>query len=309
MVEAPLTALFLPSLRKDARIALESFSELESMLRGMAVRGRAAWPVVDVTDAAFLTYLAERVPSRSPDAYLAGARAEDLFLACGCLHHDPAALRMFDERFLGPTARALSRLNQGTLAQDDSLQAVREILLVGRGGRAPGLARFGGRGDLLGWVRAAAIRIAMRSERKSRTEDPLSSTLEYASSVEGADPELSYLRSVHGETFDAALADSLASLPPRQRSLLRLHYHQGLTIDELAGLYRIHRSTAARWVADARHDFVDATRFALLERLQVGPSTLRSLARALKSELDTTLSRMLSRSSDRREHLASLPKP
>jgi hypothetical protein len=46
----------------------------------------------------------------------------------------------------------------------------------------------------------------------------------------------------------------------RARNLLRQHVLDGLTIDELARLYRAHRATCARWLADARSELALHTR-------------------------------------------------
>jgi RNA polymerase sigma-70 factor, ECF subfamily len=44
----------------------------------------------------------------------------------------------------------------------------------------------------------------------------------------------------------------LALLSQEERKLLRLHFAQGLTIDQLGLVYDVHRSTTARWIASAR---------------------------------------------------------
>ena len=53
-----------------------------------------------------------------------------------------------------------------------------------------------------------------------------------------------------------AFSRVLGQLAPEQRSLLRLHYVDGLTMDQLSRLYKTPRSTVARHVAAVREDIL-----------------------------------------------------
>lgn len=66
----------------------------------------------------------------------------------------------------------------------------------------------------------------------------------------GGDPELSHLKATFAAEFKFALTLAIDELSVRDRNLLRQSVLDGLTIDQLGKLYRVHRATAARWVDD-----------------------------------------------------------
>ena len=67
----------------------------------------------------------------------------------------------------------------------------------------------------------------------------------------------------------------------------------GLSIDQLAAFYRVHRATTARWIEAARQAVLDGTRKELIRRLQLSRSELDSVMRLIGSQLDVSLSRVL----------------
>jgi RNA polymerase sigma-70 factor (ECF subfamily) len=113
------------------------------------------------------------------------------------------------------------------------------------------------------------------------------------------DPRLDDLRRRYRGDFAAAFRAALAALPVRERNLLRQHHMDGLTIDQLAGLYRVHRATAARWVARARTTLSGETRRRLMERLGVATQDADSIIRLVRSQLDLSLSAAPGPASDR----------
>jgi RNA polymerase sigma-70 factor (ECF subfamily) len=109
----------------------------------------------------------------------------------------------------------------------------------------------------------------------------------------GDDPELTYLKAVYRTAFREAFAAAIGSLEARDKSLLRQHLVDGLTIDELAPIYGVHRATAARWVASARELLLQRVRREFAERARVSDRELRSVLRLVESRLDLTLQRLL----------------
>jgi len=87
--------------------------------------------------------------------------------------------------------------------------------------------------------------------------------------------------------------DALAELPPHDRSLLRLHYIEGLSLDRLAVMERVHRATVARWLSDARSTVLSRVRTLLAERLKLSGHEGESLLRFVRSRLDLSLRRAL----------------
>ncbi len=74
--------------------------------------------------------------------------------------------------------------------------------------------------------------------------------------------------------------------------MLRGHFVGGLTIDDLAGRYGVHRATAARWIAAARDRLLVATRRAAAARLESTDAEVDSLMHLVASQLEFSLSRL-----------------
>jgi RNA polymerase sigma-70 factor (ECF subfamily) len=71
-----------------------------------------------------------------------------------------------------------------------------------------------------------------------------------------------------------------------------------MSIDRLAVAYAVGRSTAARWLADARATLLEETRRDLHERLRVTPSEIRDLGQALDGEIEVSVLRLLESRAD-----------
>jgi RNA polymerase sigma-70 factor (ECF subfamily) len=97
----------------------------------------------------------------------------------------------------------------------------------------------------------------------------------------------------HRALFKESFAAAVAALSPRERTLLRQHLLDGLTVDALAPLYRVHRATAARWLAAVREKVLQATRAELAVRAGLRGEALTGLLSAIRSRLDLSLSRVL----------------
>lgn len=221
-----------------------------------------------------------------------GARLEhagDLFVAWAAARGDAAALRHL-ERLLAPEVDAAARrVDRATTFADDVRQAVRVRLLVAEAGRVR-LDDYGGRGPLRAWLAVAALRVALNLRRAARPASP--EVLADLVSSE-ADPELRHLKTLYRAEFREALEAALRALPERQRALLRLSYADGLKATQLAQLYGVHETTAARWVAQAAEQVADDARRRLMGRLALSPSSLDSVARMVLSNLDISISRVL----------------
>jgi RNA polymerase sigma-70 factor (ECF subfamily) len=74
---------------------------------------------------------------------------------------------------------------------------------------------------------------------------------------------------------------------------MRLYHGEGLALEALAALYRVHLSTVSRWLTCAREQIAEATLRHLRERLGVGPSEAESIAGLVLKQLDVSLLRYL----------------
>jgi RNA polymerase sigma-70 factor (ECF subfamily) len=288
--------LLLAHLAEPLRGELAARPELAAALADALAAARAAWPGIAVDDGAFLAHLAEKLaedPPAADDPPLGRLRPADLYLARACAGADPAALAAFEARYFPEVEAALRHIDLAPTLIDDAEQIVRDTLFAPRPGERPRIAEFAGRGDLRKWVRSTALRAALKLIKKEGRSLPLEDEAMEALPAPADDPELAYLKERYRAEFKAVFQAALAALSDRDRTLLRRHVLDGLTIDELAPLYGVHRATAARWVAQVRADLLSATQRGLRERLRVGETELASVMRLARSQLDVSLERFL----------------
>jgi RNA polymerase sigma-70 factor, ECF subfamily len=268
---------------------------LERVLEELFASAREQWPDLAITGELFAAFLAERIPTGDPLVALRGlhARAGDLMIACGCVHGVPAALAAFDAAYLADCAVHLRRIDGSPAFADEVAQVIREKLLVRQPDRPPRIADYLGRGSLSGWVRVALMRTALNLRRAHTIVlAPDRRDLEIAAS---GDATLELAKLHHRDAFQSAVRVAVAQLDARQRTVLRLHYVDGLGIDKICGLYGVNRSTIARWLVDTREALRGAIRRELHRSLGVSGRECESLAGALYSQLTLSLASLLGR--------------
>lgn len=253
-------------------------------LAALVAAARGAWPGVEIDEAVFVDYLAEREGDTVP-------HAGDLYLACGCTRGDPAAIAIFLREMVPHIEAAVLGLGADPAQVDEVRSQLCDALLVGS---PPGIATYAGRGQLRSWVRSIAVRMGMRQLGRTRAAAGAGDDALAALAADADDPEIEHLKARYGAAFRAAFAEALAALTARQRNLLRQHYLDELTVDQLGALYRVHRATAARWVAAAREALFDDTRKRMIEALGLAPTDYDSILRLLHSQLDLSIQRHLS---------------
>jgi RNA polymerase sigma-70 factor (ECF subfamily) len=178
---------------------------------------------------------------------------------------------------------------------------VRERLLAGE---PPYVTSAVGRGSLASLVAVIALRAAVDWLRASHRAtqrhagEPAGDDL-----VASGDPARDHLRARYRAEAKAAFEAAVAELEARERTILRLHLVDGLTIDDLAGLYQIHRATAARQLERARERVAATTRKHLARHTGVHGDELAELGELVTSQLDLSLSRVLA-AADAGEDLA-----
>jgi RNA polymerase sigma-70 factor (ECF subfamily) len=265
--------------------------ELDAVLIDLIDAARDANPAIDVPLEAFLGYVAERLPDgASLPAALHALHSADLYLACACVRGDAGAIAAFDERCLRCLDRVLPRMGVAADLLAEIKQELRSRLLVGDGQPPrPKIVDFAGRGDLRGWVRVIAVREVLQRRQRARREVPVEDGELLERIATGGNPALDRAKQLYREEFQDAFQRALQALPDRERTLLRQHYLDGLTIDELGALYRTHRSTAARLIARARLVVLEATRARMMARLEVPPADLDSILRLIRSQIDISL--------------------
>ena len=261
-------------------------AELEAVLARLSAEGREPLPDLAYDERAFVRDLSRRAPAGDALPALATLRAADLFIACACASGEKRAIALFEERYLTPLRRSLRNEHDC----EDVLQELREKLLVGRGSRGPEIRDYSGRGSLAGWLRVMALRALHKHRRHSVAQDQ---RVEAITEDAIADPQLEFIKRRDRPRFQAAFRDALAALPVRERTLLRLHYAEGLSVERLGAFHRVHRATATRWLGQARQILLVELRRRLIESLQVDRREISSLVRLLRSQLEMSLRQAL----------------
>ena len=253
--------------------------------------GRAAWPSVEVSETTIGNRLAARCAD-DPEAKLEGLHDADLYLAMALAEGNEPALKVFEAEYVPQIDVALRRLRLAGGTADEVKQALRFELLVGNDGPRK-IGDYAGRGELAAWLRVSATRKALKVIRKIDREETLDEILldHWPDATPG--PESKHLRVQYTTELKKAIREAFAALEVRQRNLLRQHILDELTIDDLARLYRVHRATCARWLADARADLGKQTRKRLMSALGMPTNDVDSLLRFLDSDIELSISRIL----------------
>jgi RNA polymerase sigma-70 factor (ECF subfamily) len=139
-------------------------------------------------------------------------------------------------------------------------------------------------------MRVVTVRLALDMRRK-RTEEPHERAGEAGVPPEVApSAEAVLLKQRYAGEFNVAFREAFASIPEEQRSLLRRHFVEGATLEELAAAAGVHRATVARRIAAARQAILAGARRRLSERLALRPEDVDSLMGLMRSQLDLCLS-------------------
>jgi RNA polymerase sigma-70 factor (ECF subfamily) len=264
----------------------DSSSSSEELARAIA-DARAAWSGVVVSDEAFRSFLAEKLP---PDAKLADVAVSDLYLACACAAADASAIDAFERRYFPEIGAVLARVRDASINADDVRQSLREKLFVRSAEGRPKIAEYAGRGALGSWFRVTTMRLVLNLVRGAK-EIPIDGEALLALPGAAEDVELMQLKARYRAEFKLAFADAVEALSFRERNLLKYAFGDGLVSDEIAAIYGVHRTTVNRWIAELGRSLTREVRVAMSERLRIDRSELESILRLIQSRLDITIER------------------
>jgi RNA polymerase sigma-70 factor (ECF subfamily) len=259
-------------------------------LRALLEAGREAWPEIEVSEAELEALVAEKSEGASADK-LDGA---ELWLACACGRGDEAALAAFERRYFPEVHGALRSMGLGRDVADDIAQKVREKLLVAPPGERIRLLDYAGEGQLGGLLRVVAVRIALNTIRRDRRQIAAPDDVTEALLADLENPELELIKRRHRAEFKRAFEEAIAELSAHERTLLRLHVLDQLSIDEIGTLYNVHRATAARRLVRVRETLEKQTRRRLKAHLGISSEEFDSIVRLIQSQLELSFSRILS---------------
>jgi RNA polymerase sigma-70 factor, ECF subfamily len=306
MVSTPsLVRPFLDALPAAVKPALEAIADLDRRLWTIVAEGRAAWPAISLDGADVVAFIARQITTPElAEGALDGLRPADLYLACGCAKGLTEAIAAFDRDYMREVDIALARMRIGLPRLQDVKQLVRQRLFVGGGTTgaptSPGkICEYGGRGDLRRWVRSVAVRTCLNDLRKGKREVLVDDDHLIAQhAIAGDDPEVEYMKRTYANEFKQAFSEALKALGAREQTLLRYHHVDGLNIDEIGAIYRVHRVTAFRWLEKAKEQLVRGTLETLRTKLKLPASELDSVLRMIRSQIHLSLVRHLGGPSD-----------
>jgi len=227
------------------------------------------------------------------------ARVGDLYLAAACIAGDACALAILDERLSVIIRPALAKLGVPKCDDDEILQRTRVALLAPDETGHRGLSGYTGRGELRAYIRSVAVRIAlkrMQRETAPGSEDP-GEMLGILPAIDDP-PDIKLLKQRYRSDLRRAFAEAFSELTARERTLLRQHYVDGLSVDLLAPLHHTHRSTCARWIEAARTKVLRGVRHRLRAALGLDDDDLERAVELVRSQLELSLSRHLAGPTD-----------
>lgn len=214
----------------------------------------------------------------------------DLALALACVAGDTEAIAWFEREFIARVPQYVASFR----CSEDQLQELKQRLrILALAGPAPRLSRYSGRGPLGAWIRVTTIRLAVNAVRalsEARDDDR---TALSSLALDGGGPELETIRSNCLSIFNGVIDTTLAQLSPRDRTLLRLFYIDGLSIDGIGAVYQVHRATAARWLVTIRQTVLDGIKDHVKNQLGANSNEFLSLVKIVRDDVSLSLSRLL----------------
>jgi RNA polymerase sigma-70 factor (ECF subfamily) len=291
VVGEQLVSVFVAEVSPADRAKLGS--DLEEVVAAACTRGRAAFPEIPLTDETFARHLG-RVFARNPDrTTISSLFAGDLYLACACLAGTAGAAEALTARYGSAIRRAIGRVVRGPNAREIEQEMLME-LLVGTPVSPPELAGYAGRAPLTRWLEVVGHRAALRWLRAERTRGQVVERAAAEPTAVGETPaESNLLRERYRDDFERSLKEALGRVQERDRSLLRLHLVNNVSVDKIGKMLGVSQSTASRWLAGARENLLVDLKSILREQIRISSVEIESLADLVGGGLDVSISRIL----------------
>jgi RNA polymerase sigma-70 factor (ECF subfamily) len=289
-----LAEAFLDALPSRARTEAEATPELPELLRQVCAAAAQEWPELLDDDASFLAHVASTLREGEPvGAALGRIRAGDLCLAWACARGSRAALEQIESLYFGELRQVLRRHAHLGKDVEDLEQILRTRLFVGEGQTGPKILEYAGTGSLRGWMRAVFANLALNVATRESREIPVADDLLVALPDGGDTLEVSHVKEVYKDAFREAFVRATSELTSREKNVLRYRFADGLSIEQIASIYGVHRATAGQWLSLARESLAASMRRHLVERLRLSPDDMQSALRLALSHIEITLARYL----------------
>lgn len=246
------------------------------------------WPEVVVDAGEVKRAFAAKLAGDEPPA-VSAANVAEVMLAIACARGDASAIAVFDREYLDVVKVALAGMKLAAATVEDVKSGVRDKLLLAEGERPARILEYAGRGRLRGLVQVSASRMAIDRLRLEEREAELPAR-EIAAP---ANLELSLIKAQYRDAFVDGFARAVASASRRDRNLLRLHFLGGVTLEQLATMYGVHRATVVRWLAAAREAVFGATRAHVAQAIGAPTEELDEMFDLVRSRVELSVERLL----------------
>jgi RNA polymerase sigma-70 factor (ECF subfamily) len=276
--------------------ALTAIDALEQTLSMLHARGRDAHPALAVDDLGFAAHLGRCGATIATGDAAPDLHAEDLYLCCAGLLGSQAAARVLRSNHRAVVVNYLRSIDGSPEFIEEVEQRLWQSALAGSPDAPPKLLSYSGRGPLASWTGVVAQRIALSILRHEDAEKRAHDGAATEARLALVDPELDFVKASLRDSFQRALTDALRTLDDRQLMVYRLHIVDALTVEAIAEMYGVVRSTVTRWLAGARAAVIAETKRLLRDEMRVPPEEFESLARLLTSQLDLNISQILTSS-------------
>lgn len=210
----------------------------------------------------------------------------ELFLGLACAAGIANAHQILETHYIGDgVPRSLAHMGLPNVALEEVAQAVRETLLVGE---EPRIGKVVGAGSLKGLINVMSVRLALNWVRDhGRHDAPVEPP-----PAQFSTPEIAHMKKRYRHELKGAFELAADQITSEDRALLRFHLVEGLSIDDVAAIYGIHRATAARRINRAR-DQLGAEARRVLVRAGIHQEDYASVVDLVESQLDLSLTRVL----------------
>jgi len=269
----------------------ESVPDLAARLDALYATGRAAWPGLALMPEAFARHLGAVTRSESDvGAALDAMRPADFYIAAACAFRVAGAETAFAKKYLGKIPAYVASIDPSPAFGDEVTQELSTRLFVPEPGGVAKIALYTGRGAVEGFLRSTAANIA-RNLKRAPAMDRLGTTQENREPARDLDPEVLLLKKRFAAEFDQAFAATVAQLTSDERKVLKLHYLNGLSIDDVGTACNVSRATAARWLAKARTRIIQLTYKSFATAAGPSSASPESMLALIKSELGAAVAK------------------
>jgi RNA polymerase sigma-70 factor (ECF subfamily) len=264
----------------------------DDVMEAHARAARAAWPDIVVEPARFAAEVQRRIAG-AEGVTVASVKGPDVWIAIACVDGNEKAILAVTEMLRREVQFAATKTTASREQIEDVVAKLSHVLFIDEPTRPAALRDYSGRGDLKSYLRVTAMRELVKVVNKGRREVGIEDDELLDRIVPHSDPELSILRAQYHDVVDAAMRAALQTLDERGRALLRHAFVDGWNVDRVGELYKVHRATAARWIAAVRDQLGEHIRDELAQRLRVPVDDVDSIIRLVQSRIDVSLARVL----------------